>query len=76
MVLHANADRGVLAAVMRFAAAGGAIAGGAIAEVTSLQVVIFFGAASFIAALVALIPMREPPRTSTAGGAIVWADIH
>ncbi len=60
------ADRmGVLAAVMRFAAAGGAIAGGAIAEVTSLQVVIFFGAGSFLAALLALIPMREPPRTST-----------
>ncbi|MBT5773101.1 MAG: MFS transporter [Dehalococcoidia bacterium] len=62
------ADRmGVLAAVMRFAAAGGAIAGGAIAEVTSLQVVVFFGAASFMGALLALIPMREPPRTSTVG---------
>ena len=53
--------------MMRFAASGGAIAGGLIAEVTSLQVVIFFGAASFLAALVALIPMREPPRTSTVG---------
>lgn len=62
------ADRmGVLGAVTRAAASAGAIVGGALADVTTLQVVVFVGAVMYIPALLMLAQMREPPRTSTAG---------
>ena len=62
------ADRfGVIHAAMRSATSGVAIAGGAIAGATDLQIAVFAGFATYLISLPALALMREPPRTSTAG---------
>lgn len=62
------ADRfGVIHAAMRFVTSGGAIAGGAIAGATDLQVAVFAGFATYLVSMPVLLLMREPPRSSTAG---------
>lgn len=62
------ADRfGVIHAAMRFATSGGAIAGGAIAGATDLQIAVFAGFATYLVSAPALLLMREPPRSNTAG---------
>ena len=52
---------------MRFATAVGAVAGGAIAGSTDLQIAVLAGFATYLASVPTLLLLREPPRTSTAG---------
>ena len=58
---------GAIQASMRFATSVGAVAGGAITGVADLQIAIFAGFATYLISVPALIALREPPRSSTAG---------